>query len=91
MRDIYPIKGRSYEIKNVAEGEDIVMVELIERYPNSETGKAHETPLVLVLEMKEGRIQKGRHYCDPKLSHEDLPPASLEEAYAGTTTKQMIQ
>jgi ketosteroid isomerase-like protein len=90
MQEIYPIKGRSYEIKNMAEGKNVVMIELIERYPDSETDKEHQTPLVLVLEMKDGKIEKGRHYCDPKLSYTELPKESIEEAYKGTTTKKLI-
>ncbi len=54
LQEVYPIKGRRYEIKNIAEGENVVMVELVESYPNSENGGLHQTPLVLVLEMEEG-------------------------------------
>lgn len=91
MQEIYPIKDRSYEIKNTAEGENVVMVELIERYPDPETGKVHQTPLMLVLEMKDGKIQKGRHYCDPQISYEDISEKSIKEAYKGTETKQVIK
>jgi ketosteroid isomerase-like protein len=90
MKEIYPIKGRSYEIKNTAEGEDVVMVELIERYPDPETGTIHQTPLVLVLEMRDRKIKKGRHYCDPAISYEDLSPESIDNAYRGTSTKNII-
>lgn len=90
MTDIYTIKGRSYEIKNVAEGESVVMVELIERYPNAETGALHQTPLVLVLEMSDGKIHTGRHYCDPQLSYEQLSEESINGAYKNTTTKLII-
>lgn len=90
MKKIYPIKGRSYEIKNIAEGKNLVMIELIERYPDPETAKVHQTPLILVLEMKNGKIEKGRHYCDPQLSYADLPQDSIEKAYKGTTIKKLI-
>lgn len=91
MKEIYPIKGRSYEIKNIAEGEGVVMVELIERYPDPDSGKLYQTPLVLVIEIKDGKIRKGRHYCDPDLSHEEISAESLEEAYKGTGSKQAIE
>src|SRR3989339_2065472 len=81
MKEIYPIEGRRYEIKNIAEGERVVMVELIESYPNPETGFLHQTPLVLVLEMGNGKIKTGRHYCDPQISYETLTPRILDKAY----------
>lgn len=90
-KDIYRIRGRKYEIKNTAEGDDVVMVELIESYPNSETGTLHQTPLVLVLEMQDGKIRTGRHYCDPQLSHQTLAEADFNRAYRDTPTKQIIQ
>ena len=90
MKEIYPIKGRKYEIKNIAEGEDVVMVELIESYPNSETGFLHQTPLVLVLQFEGGKIKTGRHYCDPQTSYETLAPETLDKAYKGAPNKIVI-
>ncbi|MEK7106812.1 MAG: nuclear transport factor 2 family protein, partial [Patescibacteria group bacterium] len=52
-------KGRRYDIKNIAEGKDLVMVELIESYSNPKTKRVYHTPLVLVLEMKNGKICQG--------------------------------
>lgn len=91
MKDVYRTKGRKYEIKNIAEGEDVVMVELIESYPDPEAGKLHQTPLVLILEMKDGKIRAGRHYCDPRLSHEEIPPADLERAFQVTPTVKIVE
>ena len=91
MQNIYKIKGRSYEVMNIAEGENLVMVELIERYPDEETGMLHQTPLVLVLEIRDGKIIKGRHYCDPQLSHEVLSEQSLKAAYKASPTKLLIE
>jgi ketosteroid isomerase-like protein len=68
MKGVYKIKGRKYDIKNIAEGKNLVMVELVESYPDSETKKVYRTPLVMVLEVKNGKILKGRHYCDPHVS-----------------------
>lgn len=81
LDDVYPIKGREYHIKNIAEGKNVVMIELIESYPDPETKKVYRTPLVLVLEMKGGKIRTGRHYCDPDLSYLHLKPAQAAKAY----------
>ena len=51
LEEVYPIKGRQYDIKNIAQSDSLVMVELIESYPNPKTKKVYRTPLVLVLEM----------------------------------------
>jgi len=91
LEEIYPIRGRKYRIKNTAEGENVVMVELIESYPDPTTGKIHQTPLVLVLEMEDGKIKTGRHYCDPKLSYEDLSEEQLKQGYRNTPNKQIIE
>lgn len=81
LEEVYPIKGRQYDIKNIAEGESVVMVELVESYPDSKTGKVYRTPLIIVLEMKNGKIRTGRHYCDPKLSVKYLTKSQVEKAY----------
>ncbi|MDP2593894.1 MAG: hypothetical protein Q8P36_00940 [bacterium] len=91
LKEVYPIKGRQYEIKNIAEGKNVVMVELIESYPDPETGKVYRTPLVLVLEMQDGKIRTGRHYCDPRLSPEYLENSIVESAYQSSPTKQIIE
>src|ERR1700685_3909507 len=39
MKEMYPVKGRKYEIKNVAEGDNVVMVELVESYSKPEEGQ----------------------------------------------------
>jgi ketosteroid isomerase-like protein len=91
MKDIYPIKGRKYEIKNIAEGESVVMLELIESYPDPKSGEVYRTPLVIVLEMKNGKIEKGRHYCDPDLSWLHLSEEDVGKAYLGTGTKVVVE
>ncbi len=90
LKEVYPIKGRKYDIRNIAEGDGVVMVELIERYPDSKTGETYRTPLVLVLEMKDGKIRKGRHYCDPHVSHLHLSDERIEEGFRGTESKMII-
>lgn len=42
MKDVYKIEGRKYDIKNIAEGKNVVMVELVESYPDPETKKSIE-------------------------------------------------
>lgn len=91
LEEIYHIKGRMYEIKNIAEAENLVMVELIESYPDPETKKMYRTPLVLVLELENGKITRGRHYCDPHLSYEGLSSDVLEKAYKESPTKVVIK
>lgn len=75
MAKTYTIKGRAYDIKNIVANDCIVMVELIESYAT------HKTPLVLVLEIKNGRIFRGRHYCDPQLSHKKLTKRQLSSVF----------
>lgn len=91
LGEVYQIKGRQYDIRNIVEGGDVVMVELVESYPGPATGKLHQTPLILVLEMEDGKIKRGRHYCDPQLSYEDLTQEGIEAAYKGSGTKQTIK
>lgn len=81
LEEVYLIKGREYDIKNIAEGNNIVMIELIESYPDPETKKVYRTPLVIVLEMRGGKIRTGRHYTDPKLSYLHLTKKQVEKAY----------
>lgn len=82
LDDAYVIKGRKYEIFHLAENKNTVMVELIESYPDPDTKKVYRTPLVLVLEMKNGKIETGRHYCDPRLSYRYLSPSQASKAFA---------
>lgn len=81
LDDAYVIKGRKYEIMHFTEGQDTVMVELIESYPDPDTKKVYRTPLVLVLEIKNGKIQTGRHYCDPRLSFRHLTPSQTNKIF----------
>jgi ketosteroid isomerase-like protein len=90
MGDVYVIKGRKYDIRNIAEGDGVVKLELIESYPDADTEKEYRTPLVIVLEMDGGRIRKGRHYCDPAISYEHLEKEKIEEGYKGTRSKMII-
>ena len=81
LKGVYNIKGREYDIKNIAEGNDVVIVEIIESYPDPKTKKVYRTPLVIVLEMKNGKIKKGRHYCDPRLSYMYLTKKQIEKPF----------
>jgi len=91
LEDVYPIKGREYDIRNIAEGKNVVMIELIESYPDPETKKVYRTPVVLVLEMKNGKINTGRHYCDPRLSFEHLSKSKVEKAFKKSKSKKVIK
>ena len=81
LQDVYYIKEREYDIKNIAEGKDVVMVELVESYPDPKTKKMYRTPLVLVLEMKNGKIRRGRHYCDTDLSYMFLSKKQVDRGF----------
>lgn len=81
MEEVYPIKGRAYDIQHVAEGKGVVMVEMVESYPDPKTKKVYRTPVVIVLEMKNGKIKKGRHYCDPRLSYLYLTKKQVKKAF----------
>ena len=91
LAEAYVIKGREYHIVNIAEGDNVVMLELIESYPDPKTKKVYRTPLVLVLEMKNGKIQTGRHYCDPALSHMHLSEKEVANAFAKKKTPKVIK
>jgi len=81
LRDVYLIKGRGYDIKHVTSREDVVMIEMIENYPDQDTKKIHRTPQVIVLEFRDGKVLRGRHYCDPQISYLDLDDNMLTDAY----------
>lgn len=90
IEEVYPITGRTYEIMNIAESDTVVMVEMIESYPDPETKKVYRTPLVIVLEMNRGKIRTGRHYCDPRLSYEHLTKAAVKKAYKKSAGPRLV-
>ena len=90
MSEIYPIKGRKYDIRNITESDNVVMVEVVESYPDPKTGKEYRTPQVLVLEMEDGKIKKGRHYCDPRTSFMHLSEKQIDDGLKGTDSKIVI-
>jgi hypothetical protein len=47
LEEVYPIRGREYDIKNIAEGDNVIMVELVESYPDQKNKKFIERPLCL--------------------------------------------
>lgn len=90
MKEVYPIKGRQYDIRNIAEGKDVVMVELVESYPDPKTKKFYRTPLVIVLEMERGKIKTGRHYCDPDLPYKHLTNKQTQKAYKNSKGSKLV-
>lgn len=81
LEDVYHIKGRQYDIKNITEGDNVVMVEMVESYPDPKTKKVYRTPLVIIVEFKDGKIVRGRHYCDPQLSYLFLSKSKVQKVY----------
>lgn len=81
MKEVYVIKGRKYDIKNIVSGNNVVMIEMIESYPDPKTKKVYRTPQVIVLEFEDNKILRGRHYCDPRLSLEKITPLMLKRIY----------
>jgi hypothetical protein len=90
LNEVYSITGRQYEIINIAEGKNIVFVELIESYPDPESRQIYKTPLILVLEMKGGMIRTGRHYCDPRVSSLGLTEQKIHNAYKSGIKSKVI-
>lgn len=91
MKDVYPIKGRTYDIRNIAESDNSVFIEVVESYPDPDTGKIYRTPQVIILELVEGKIRTGRHYCDPRLSLKDLSKEEIDAVLDRTPTKIFIE
>jgi hypothetical protein len=91
LEEVYPIKGRQYDIRNIAEGKDLLMLEMIESYPDPDTGEVYRTPQIIVLEMKGGKIKTGRHYCDPKTSFGNLSIDEINSALKNAKTKKIIK
>ncbi len=91
LNDVYPIEGRQYDIRNIAEGDNVVIIEMIESYPDPETKKIYRTPQVIVLELNNGLIRTGRHYTDPRLSYLELTPEQIDKALRDTKTKILIK
>ena len=90
LEEVYPIRGRQYDIRNITEGNNVVMVELIESFPNQKTKKVYRTPLVLVLEIQNNKIRTGRHYLDPKISQKHLSKKQIEKAYKNSRGSKLI-
>lgn len=91
MKDVYVIKDREYDVRNICENEDVVMIEMIESYSDYKTGQVYRTPQVIVLKFKDGKIQTGRHYNDPNLSYMELSKDKLNSALINTETKYLIK
>lgn len=90
LDDVYPIKGREYDIRNIAEGDNLVIIEVIESYTDPETGQLYRTPQVIILELENGKIKTGRHYTDPRLSYLELSKESINEALRKNESKIII-
>lgn len=81
IQDVYTIKDREYDIKNIVSKDNIVIVEMVESYTDPETNQIYRTPEVIVLEIKDGKILRGRHYCDPAVSHLHLEKEEISKIF----------
>lgn len=67
MEKAYAIKGRHYEIHNMIAKDDLVFAEITESYPiKPKSKKRYSTRICFVWEFRQGKVWKGRHYCDSK-------------------------
>ena len=55
LEDVYPIKSREYDIKNIAEGDNVVMIEMIESYPDPDTKRYIVHQWLLFLKWRKGK------------------------------------
>jgi ketosteroid isomerase-like protein len=78
---IYQTRDRHYEVKHIVAGNDVVIIELIESYPSDYENEQFRTPLVLVLEFSNGKIVRGRHYCDPAISELKLSASKIHAVF----------
>ncbi len=82
MKDVYVIKGREYKIRRIIAQGDVVMAEMIESYPDEEKPDiVYRTPMVIVWEFEDGKIKRGRHYCDPQLAYLNLSEGDIKKMY----------
>lgn len=81
ISEVYKIEGREYRINHILADENTVMAEMTESYPDPKTGKVYRTPMAMVWEIKNGKILRGRHYCDPQLSYLDLTNEDIDNLY----------
>jgi len=88
LEDVYIIKGREYYINHIIASGDVVMAEMTEIYPDIKTGKIYSTPMAIVWEFKDGKIIRGRHYCDPQISYLGIPK---EEIIKKIYEKRMVE
>ena len=91
LKEVYVIRDREYDIRNICESDDVVMIEMIESYSDPQTGQIYRTPQVIVLKFKDEKIQTGRHYNDPNLSYMELSKDQINSALINTETKQLIK
>lgn len=85
VKDVFPIQNRQYHnVKFVADEQaQTVAFEFIETYPDPETSTVYCTPQVGICQIKDGKIWRTRHYCDPRLSAMNLNPEEVSELLNG--------
>ncbi len=80
IRSAFQISDREYEIVHVLADEEaqVVMVEFVESYTDTVTGKRYRTPIVAVCVVRDGKIYRTRHYTDDRLSDLYLDTSTID-------------
>jgi ketosteroid isomerase-like protein len=79
LNEAYTMKDRNYDIITKTATGDIVTIECIESYTDPMTDTTYRTPLVIILQIKNGKIFRGRHYCDPAISYMHLDQETIKK------------
>lgn len=74
-------QDRVFEVKNIAEGQNVVIVEAVQSCYVPKTKKTYRAPVVLIFEMQKGKIVTGRHYFDPFLLLKALKSSQIEKGF----------
>jgi ketosteroid isomerase-like protein len=82
IQEVFQIPDRRYQFVHAIADENTqtVMVEFVESYTDTKTGKRFRTPTVSVVEVKDGLIWRSRHYGDKNLSFMFLSREQVDTA-----------
>ncbi len=91
MEEVYSYTEREYKIYSILENDNIVTAEIVESYFDKSKNKKHVTPIAFVWTFdKDGKVETGKHYCDPDISYESLEDYDFDALY-GYKSKFIIK